>query len=40
MGLTKSSTGNNLLQNKFNPNTSHFTVALSGNPNVRKKYNF
>lgn len=35
MGLTKSSTGNILLQNRFNTNSSYYTVALAGNPNVR-----
>ena len=40
MGLTTSSTGNNLLQNKkkvFNKECD-YTIAVAGNPNVRKIY--
>lgn len=40
MGLTNSSTGNTLLKNSFNTNSSYYTVALAGNPNVRKKHYF
>ena len=38
MGLTKSSTGTRLLENKFEcfKNENGFTVALAGNPNVGK----
>lgn len=38
MGLTKSSTGTNLLLNDFEflKNNSDFVVALAGNPNVGK----
>lgn len=38
MGLTKSSTGTRLLENKFIcfKNENGFTVALAGNPNVGK----
>ena len=38
MGLTKSSTGTRLLENKFKcfKNENGFTVALAGNPNVGK----
>ena len=38
MGLTKSSTGTRLLENKFEcfKNKNGFTVALAGNPNVGK----
>ena len=38
MGLTSSSTGNTLFSDKYkNLNTKvDFTVALSGNPNVRQ----
>lgn len=36
MGLTKSSTGLNLLENDFDNLTTDFTIALAGNPNVGK----
>ena len=38
MGLTKSSTGRKLLENDFNnfKNKNGYTIALAGNPNVRK----
>lgn len=38
MGLTKSSTGSNLLENNFDhlKNSNDFTIALAGNPNVGK----
>ncbi len=41
MGLTSSSTGSNMLNNKFNNSkrtstSCTYTIALSGNPNVRK----
>ncbi len=38
MGLTKSSTGSNLLENDFknSKNQNDFTIALAGNPNVGK----
>lgn len=38
MGLTKSSTGTKLLDDKFNliKNQCDFTIALAGNPNVGK----
>lgn len=38
MGLTKSSTGSNLLDSNINyyKNKTGYTVALAGNPNVGK----
>lgn len=38
MGLTKSSTGSDLLDDDFETlkNKSDFTIALAGNPNVGK----
>lgn len=38
MGLTKSSTGSNLLDDDFEnlKRTNDFTIALAGNPNVGK----
>ncbi len=38
MGLTKSSTGSNVLDSSLNniKNKNGFTIALSGNPNVGK----
>lgn len=36
MGLTSSSTGATLLENKLNFRECDYTVALSGNPNVGK----
>jgi len=42
MGLTSSSTGSNLLNDDFLEiqKNCDFTIALAGNPNVRKKYYF
>ena len=42
MGLTSSSTGTKLLNDDLLELQSNcdFTVALAGNPNVRKKYCF
>ena len=42
MGLTSSSTGTNLLNDDFLEiqKKCNFTVALAGNPNVRKKHHF
>lgn len=40
MGLTTSSTGNQILNNEVETlkKCSDFTIALCGNPNVRKKH--
>lgn len=42
MGLTISSVGKKVLENNFEElkKKSKYTIALAGNPNVRKKYNF
>ncbi len=39
MGLTASSTGTDLLNNDFNnlKKNCKYTIAIAGNPNVRKK---
>ena len=41
MGLTASSTGNQILTDEIEELKKHsdFTIALCGNPNVRKKHN-
>ena len=42
MGLTASSTGNKLLQKKMEKTKEKcdYSIAIAGNPNVRKIYNF
>ena len=36
MGLTKTSTGNSILNNKIKECNYDFTIAIAGNPNVGK----